>query len=144
MKALDVGRMGIGAQSVGIAQGAFEKARDYSKERIQFGRPISKFQAIGFMLADMATEIDAARLLVYRAADMKDRGRPYGKESAMCKCYASDVAVKVCTKAIQVYGGHGYSKRNDIERYFRDAKITQIYEGTNEVQRMVIARHLLF
>jgi alkylation response protein AidB-like acyl-CoA dehydrogenase len=143
MKALDVGRMGIGAQAVGIAQGAYEAALNYSKEREQFGRPISKFQAISFMLADMATEIDAARLLVYHAADLKDRGRPYGKESAMAKLYASDTAFKVSSKAIQVFGGHGYSKRNVVERFFRDARITQIYEGTNEIQRMVIARHML-
>lgn len=144
MKALDVGRQGIGAQGVGIAQGAYEAARTYAKERQQFGRPISKFQAIQWMLADMATEIDAARLLVYRAAHLKDKGLPYAKEAAMCKLYATDTAMKVTTKAIQVFGGHGYTKKNPVERFFRDAKVTQIYEGTNEVQRMVISRSLLF
>jgi len=143
MQSLDVGRMGIGAQAVGLAQGAFEEAVKYAKTRKQFGRPIGDFQAIQFMLADMATEIDAARLLVHRAADLKDKGQPFGMESAMAKLYATDMAVRVVTKALQVHGGHGYTKKFLVEKFFRDAKVTQIYEGSNEVQRLVISRFLL-
>ena len=140
---LDGGRIGIGTQAVGIARGAFEAARNYAKERIQFGKPISEFQAIQWILADMATTIDAARLLVYRATELEDRGLRYTKEAAMAKLFASETAMKVTTNAIQVYGGYGYSKEYPVERFFRDAKITEIYEGTSEVQRMVIAGQIL-
>ena len=140
---LDGGRIGIASQAVGIAQAAFEAARDYSKERIQFGKPISELQAIQWMLADMATEIEASRLLVRQAAWMKDQKMKYGKQSAMAKLFAAETAMKVTTKAIQVHGGYGYVKEYPVERHFRDAKITEIYEGTSEVQRLVIARHVL-
>ena len=138
MKTLDGGRIGIAAQALGIAQGAYEAALDYARERKQFDQPIASFQAVQFKLADMATEIDAARLLVYRAAFMASAGVPYGKESAMAKLYASDVAMKVTTDAVQVLGGYGFTRDFPVERMMRDAKITQIYEGTNEVQRIVI------
>jgi alkylation response protein AidB-like acyl-CoA dehydrogenase len=143
MMSLDVGRMGIGAQAVGIAQGAFEEALKYSKTRKTFGKPISEHQAIQFMLADMAIEIDAARLLVHRAADNKDRGRPYVTEAAMAKMFASDMAMRMVIKALQILGGHGYTKKHLVEKFFRDAKATQIYEGSNEIQRLVISRALL-
>jgi butyryl-CoA dehydrogenase len=143
MKSLDVGRMGVGAQAVGIAQGAYEEAVKYSKGRKTFGKPISEHQAIQFILADMAIEIDAARLLVHRAGDLKDRDLPYGTEAAMAKMFATDMAMRVTTKAIQVLGGHGYTKKHLVEKFFRDAKVTQIYEGSNEVQRMVISRAFL-
>lgn len=143
MITLDGGRIGIAAQAVGIAQAAFDESLRYSKEREQFGRPISKFQAIQWMLADMATEIDAARYLVRKAAYMKDAGQRYTVAAAMAKLYASDVAVRVTRNAIQIHGGYGYIKDYPVERYYRDAKITEIYEGTSEVQRMVIAAHLL-
>ncbi len=139
MKTLDGGRIGIAAQALGIAQGAFEAARDYALERKQFDQPIASFQAIQFKLADMATEIEAARLLVYQAAYKASAGQPYGKESAMAKMYASDVAMRVTTEAVQVFGGYGFTRDFPVERMMRDAKITQIYEGTNEVQRIVIA-----
>lgn len=141
---LDGGRIGIAAQAVGIAQGALTAAIAYSKERVQFGKPISSFQAIQWKLADMATEIDAARLLVQRAAWLKDKGvKSYGVQAAMAKLYASDVAMKATREAIQVFGGYGYVDEYPVERYYRDAKITEIYEGTSEVQKMVIARSLL-
>ena len=143
MKTLDGGRIGVAAQALGIAQGAYEHAVAYAKERIQFGKPIAAQQAVSFKLADMATEIDAARLLVYRAADLKQKGRPFGKEAAMAKVFASDVAMRVTTEAIQVFGGYGYSEDYPVARYFRNAKITQIYEGTNEAQRMVISAAIL-
>ncbi len=143
MQTLDGGRNGIAAQAVGIAQGAFEVARDYAKERKQFGRSISKFQAISFMLADMATKIEAARLLTYQAAYLESKGLPYSKASAMAKLFASDAAMEITTNAVQVLGGYGYSREYPVERMMRDAKITQIYEGTNEVQRLVISRHVL-
>jgi alkylation response protein AidB-like acyl-CoA dehydrogenase len=143
MQTLDGGRIGIGAQAVGIARAAMEQSVKYSLERVQFNQPIAKFQAIQWMLADMATEIDAARLLVHRAASLKDAGERYGKESAMAKLFASETAMKTATKAIQVHGGYGYSKEYPVERNFRDAKITEIYEGTSEIQRIVIASHLL-
>ncbi len=143
MQTLDGGRNGIAAQAVGIAQGAFEVARDYAKERKQFGRSISQFQAISFMLADMATKIEAARLLTYQAAYLESEGLPYSKASAMAKLFASDAAMEVTTNAVQVLGGYGYSREYPVERMMRDAKITQIYEGTNEVQRLVISRLVL-
>ena len=142
MKTLDGGRIGIAAQALGIAQGAFESALNYAKERKQFDQPISNFQGIQFKLADMATEIEAARLLVYQAAYRASAGLPYGQQSAMAKMYASDVAMKVTTEAVQVFGGYGYTRDFPAERMMRDAKITQIYEGTNEVQRVVIGAEL--
>lgn len=140
---LDGGRIGIAAQALGIAQGAFDQALAYSKIREQFGKPISANQGLQWMLADMATRIDAARLLVYRAAYLKDDGQPYGKESAMAKLYASECAMWVTTKAVQIFGGYGYTREYPVERMMRDAKITEIYEGTSEVQRIVIAANLL-
>jgi alkylation response protein AidB-like acyl-CoA dehydrogenase len=138
MKTLDGGRIGIAAQALGIAQGAYEAALAYARERKQFNQAISSFQAIQFKLADMATEIEAARLLVYQAAYRASAGLSYGQQSAMAKMYASDVAMKVTTEAVQVFGGYGYTREFPVERMMRDAKITQIYEGTNEVQRVVI------
>ncbi|QGT98659.1 Acyl-CoA dehydrogenase, short-chain specific [Candidatus Syntrophocurvum alkaliphilum] len=143
MMILDGGRNGIAAQAVGIAQGAYEFALNYSKDRVQFGKPISKQQAIQFKLADMATQIEAARLLTYQAAWLESQGLPYGKESAMAKLYAGDAAMAVTTEAVQVLGGYGYSREYPVERMMRDAKITQIYEGTNEIQRVVIASNIL-
>jgi len=143
MTTLDGGRIGIASQAVGIAQAAYEAARDYSKDRVQFGRPISTLQAIQWMLADMATEIEAARLLVWQAAWRKDRQLPFSKYSAMAKLFAAETAMRVTTKAIQVHGGYGYVKEYPVERHFRDAKITEIYEGTSEIQRLVIANHIL-
>ncbi len=141
--ALDTGRIGIGAQAVGIAQAAFESSVKYSKERQQFKKPISSFQTIQNMLADMATEIDAARLLVYRVCALKDAGKPFSKEAAMAKLYCSGAASRITSQAVQIHGGYGYSKEYDVERYFRDAKVTEIYEGTSEIQRMVISRTVL-
>ena len=144
MKTLDKSRPGIGAQALGIAQGAFELAAEYAQKREQFGGPISALQAIQFILADMATQIEAARGLVYQTARMIDRGiRNVSKESAMCKLFASDVAMKVTVDAVQVFGGYGYMRDYPVEKYIRDAKITQIYEGTNQVQRLVIATNLV-
>jgi butyryl-CoA dehydrogenase len=143
LSALDTGRIGIGAQALGIAQAAFEAAVKYSKERQQFKKPISSFQTIQNYLADMATEIDAARLLLYRACAFKDAGQPFGAEAAMAKLYCSTTATRVTNLALQTHGGYGYSKEYDVERYFRDAKVTEIYEGTSEVQRMVVARSVL-
>lgn len=140
---LDRGRIGIAAQALGIAEAAFELANSYAKERKQFGKPIASHQAIGFKLADMATEVEAARLLVYRAAWLQSEGLPCGREAAMAKRFASDTAMKTATEAVQVYGGCGYTREYPVERLFRDAKVTQIYEGTNEIQRLVIAKHLL-
>jgi butyryl-CoA dehydrogenase len=140
MMTLDGGRNGIAAQAVGIAQGALDAATDYAKERIQFGKPIAQQQGIGFKLADMATSIEAARLLTYQAAWLESEGLPYGKESAMSKLFAGDTAMKATTEAVQVFGGYGYTKDYPVERYMRDAKITQIYEGTQEIQRLVISR----
>jgi alkylation response protein AidB-like acyl-CoA dehydrogenase len=144
---LDAGRIGIAAQAVGIAEGAYEAARDYAREREQFGQPIAEFQAIRWMLVDMKTRIEAARLLTYQAAlakeeAMKSGGR-YSLEAAMAKLYASETAMWVTTKAVQIFGGNGYSKEYPVERFFRDAKITEIYEGTSEIQRLVIARGIL-
>jgi len=143
LEAIDSSRISIAAQALGIAQGAFDKALAYAKERQQFGQPIANFQAIQWMLADMATQIDAARLLIYRAAYLEDKGLPFTKEAAMAKVFAPEVAMFVTTKAIQIYGGYGYVKDYPLERYFRDAKITGIYEGTDEMQRMTIARSLI-
>jgi len=143
LSTLDGGRIGVATQAVGIARAACEASVEYAKQRQQFGQPIAKFQAIQFMLADMATEIAAARLLTLRAAALKDRGAPYGKEAAMAKLYASETAMRVTTRAIQVHGGYGYLKDFPVERLFRDAKVTEIYEGTSEMQRLVIARSLL-
>jgi alkylation response protein AidB-like acyl-CoA dehydrogenase len=144
---LDAGRIGIAAQAVGIAEAAFEAARDYAKERVQFGQPIAEFQAIQWMLADMKTRLEAARLLTYQAALAKDeadkKGGRYSLQASMAKLYASEMAMWVTTKAVQIYGGNGYSKEYPVERHFRDAKITEIYEGTSEIQRMVIARSVL-
>jgi butyryl-CoA dehydrogenase len=143
LSALDTGRIGVAAQALGIAQAAFDNAVSYARERQQFSRPLSKFQTIQNYLADMATEIDASRLLLYRAADCKDSGQPFSAESSMAKLHCSATARKVTDLAVQIHGGYGYSKEYDVERYFRDAKVTQIYEGTSEVQKMVIARSIL-
>jgi len=143
MSTLDGGRIGIAAQALGISQAALDHALRYSKERKQFGRPISSNQVIAFMLADMATEVDAARLLTYRAAWLKQEGKPYSKEAAMAKVYASDAAMKITTDAVQIFGGYGYMREYPVERLMRNAKITQIYEGTNQVQRMVISGAIL-
>ncbi|MBI2217451.1 MAG: acyl-CoA dehydrogenase [Candidatus Rokubacteria bacterium] len=143
MAALDGGRIGIAAQAVGIAAGAFEKARRYAKERTSFGKPIGEHQMVAWMLADMATAIDAARLLTLKAAALKDRGERFGTASAMAKLFAAETAMRVTTDAIQVHGGYGYIKEYQVERYFRDAKITQIYEGTSQIQKLVIARAVL-
>ncbi|MBH8597876.1 MULTISPECIES: acyl-CoA dehydrogenase [unclassified Thermoactinomyces] len=137
------GRIGIAAQALGIAQGAFDAALSYAKERNQFGKPIAKQQAIQFKLADMATEIEAARLLTYRAADLRAQGKHCRLEAAMAKRFATDVAMKTAVEAVQIFGGYGYTREFPVERFFRDAKVTQIYEGTNEIQRIVIANELL-
>ncbi|MCL4458704.1 MAG: acyl-CoA dehydrogenase [Chloroflexi bacterium] len=143
MQALDCGRIGIAAQAVGIAQACFEDSVKYAKERHQFGKPIAEFQAIQWPLAEMATEIAAARLLTLYAASLKDKGQRFTKEAAMAKLCASDTAMRAATRAVQIHGGYGYAREYPIQRYFRDARITQIYEGTNEVQRMVIAANIL-
>ena len=140
MMTLDGGRNGIAAQAVGIAQGALDAAVDYAKQRVQFGKPIAAQQGIGFKLAEMATGVEAARLLTYQAAWLESAGLPYGKESAMSKLFAGDTAMKVTTEAVQVFGGYGYTKDYPVERFMRDAKITQIYEGTQEIQKLVISR----
>ncbi|TXL66607.1 acyl-CoA dehydrogenase [Cerasibacillus terrae] len=142
MTTLDGGRNGIAAQAVGIAQGALDAAVDYAKEREQFGKPIAHNQGISFKLADMATDVEASRLLTYQAAWLESNKLPYGKESAMSKLFAGDAAMRVATEAVQVFGGYGYTKDYPVERFMRDAKITQIYEGTNEIQRLVIGRML--
>lgn len=143
MATLDGGRIGIASQALGIAQGAYESCMNYAKERVQFHKPIAFQQAIGFKIADMATRIRAARMLVYSAAELKQNGEPYGMEAAMAKQYASDAAVRISEEAVQIYGGNGYLRGMDVERMYRDAKITQIYEGTNEIMRVVISGHLL-
>ncbi|WAA12204.1 acyl-CoA dehydrogenase [Fervidibacillus halotolerans] len=142
MMTLDGGRNGIAAQAVGIAQGAFDAALSYAKERHQFGKPIMANQGISFKLADMATNIEASRLLTYQAAWLESEGKSYGKASAMAKLFAGDTAMKVTTEAVQIFGGYGYTKEYPVERFMRDAKITQIYEGTQEIQRLVISRML--
>ncbi len=143
MMTLDGGRNGIAAQAVGIAQGALDAAVAYAKERVQFGKPIAAQQGISFKLADMATSVEAARLLTYQAAWRESEGLSYGMESAMSKLFAGDTAMKVATEAVQIFGGYGYTKEYPVERFLRDAKITQIYEGTQEIQRLVISRMLL-
>ncbi|WP_010099487.1 acyl-CoA dehydrogenase [Ornithinibacillus scapharcae] len=140
MTTLDGGRNGIAAQAVGIAQGALDAATNYAKEREQFGKPIAHNQGISFKLADMATDVEAARLLTYQAAWLESEGLPYGKASAMSKLFAGDAAMRITVDAVQIFGGYGYTKDYPVERYMRDAKITQIYEGTQEVQRLVIGR----
>jgi butyryl-CoA dehydrogenase len=143
LSTLDGGRIGIAAQAVGIAQAALDESITYSKQREQFGKPIAKFQAIQWMIADMATRIEAARYLVYNAAYVKDKGERFSKEAAMAKLFASETAMDAVIKAVQIHGGYGYTKEYTVERLFRDAKITEIYEGTSEVQRMVISGSLL-
>ncbi len=143
MKTLSGGRIGIAAQALGIAGGAYELALNYSKEREAFGKPISKHQAVAFKLADMATEIEAAKLMVYRSAWLKDQGMDFDAASSMAKLYASDVAMRHTVEAVQVHGGYGFVKEYHVERLMRDAKITQIYEGTSEIQRLVISRNIL-
>ena len=143
MTTIDGGRIGIGAQAVGIAVAAYEAAVAYARERKSFGVPIGQHQMVQWMLADMATGIEAARLLTLRAACLKDRGEPFGPEAAMAKLFASETAMRVATDAVQVHGGYGFIKEYQVERHFRDAKITQIYEGTSQIQKLVIARHLL-
>ncbi|WP_419882417.1 acyl-CoA dehydrogenase [Peribacillus sp. B-H-3] len=142
MANLNAGRIGIATQALGIAEGAYEYAVQYAKERVQFGKPISYLQGVGFKLAEMATSVEAARLLVYHAAYLRSQGLPCGKEASMAKLFASRTAVEVTSEAVQVYGGYGYTKDYPVERYFRDAKITEIYEGTSEIQRIVISKHL--
>ncbi|MBG9588119.1 acyl-CoA dehydrogenase [Cytobacillus firmus] len=142
MANLDAGRIGIASQALGIAEAAFEAAAGYAKERVQFGKPIAAQQGVGFKLADMATSVEAAKLLIYRAADMRQRGIKCGLEASMAKLFASKTAVDVTTEAIQVFGGYGYTEDYPVERYFRDAKITEIYEGTSEIQRIVISKQL--
>jgi butyryl-CoA dehydrogenase len=143
LTALDTGRIGIAAQALGIAQAAFESSVSYARERQQFNKPLSKFQTIQNYLADMATKIDASRLLLYRSAACKDSNKPFSAEASMAKLYCSATAKEVTDLAVQIHGGYGYSKEYDVERYFRDAKVTQIYEGTSEIQKMVIARSIL-
>jgi alkylation response protein AidB-like acyl-CoA dehydrogenase len=143
IQAIDASRVVVAAQALGIAQGAFDKALAYAKERQQFGQPIVNFQAIQWMLADMATQIDAARLLTYRAASLQDNGQPFVKEASMAKVFAAETSSFVTNKAVQIFGGYGYVKEYPLERYLRDAKITEIYEGTSEMQRMTIARQLM-
>jgi alkylation response protein AidB-like acyl-CoA dehydrogenase len=143
LSGLDAGRIGIGAQACGIGRAALEDAVDYAKERIQFGKPIATFQAIQFKLADMATELDAAELMLLRAAWLEDNDLDFEKEAAMAKYYASDVAMKAAIEGVQIFGGNGYMKEYPAERHMRDAKICQIYEGTNEIQRVVVARKLI-
>ncbi len=142
MKSLDGGRIEIAALAVGLAQGALEEAVRYAKERVQFGRPISEFQAIQFSIADMQTKIDAARLLTYHAARLRDAGKPHSREASEAKVFASEIAMECASDSLQIHGGYGYSKEYKIERLFRDAKINQIFEGTNQIQRIVIARNL--
>lgn len=139
---LDVGRIGIAAQSLGIAEAALGYAVDYAKERVQFGKPIAAQQGVGFKLADMATAVEASRLLVFRAANLRALGLPCGQEASMAKLFASKTAVDVTIDAVQVFGGYGYTKEYPVERLFRDAKVTEIYEGTSEIQRLVISKNL--
>lgn len=143
LQTLDGGRIGIAAMAVGIAQGALNKAVQYAKERKQFGKAIADFQATQFKLADMAVKVEIARTYVYKAAWLKDQGRPFSKEAAIAKYYASEMAMEVCDEAIQIHGGYGYMREYEVERYMRDAKLLEIGEGTSEVQKLVIARHIL-
>ncbi|MDE3840350.1 acyl-CoA dehydrogenase [Bacillus methanolicus] len=142
MANLDAGRIGIAAQALGIAEAALEAATGYAKERHQFGRPIAAQQGVAFKLADMATNVEAAKLLIYRAADLRQKGKQCRKEASMAKLFASKTAVEAATEAIQIFGGYGYTEDYPVERYFRDAKITEIYEGTSEIQRLVISKQL--
>jgi butyryl-CoA dehydrogenase len=143
LAALDTGRMGIAAQALGIAQAAFEEAVRYARQRQQFGVPLARHQSIQNMIADMATQIDAARLMVYRAAALKEKNLPFGKAAAMAKLFAAEVATQVTDLAVQIHGGYGYSKSYPVERYYRDARVTRIYEGTSEIHRMVIAKSVM-
>ena len=143
MKTLDGGRIGIAAQALGIAEGAFEEAVAYMKERKQFGKPLSAFQGLQWYIAEMDVKIEAAKYLVYKAACKKQAGEPYSLDAARAKLFAADVAMEVTTKAVQIFGGYGYTKEYPVERMMRDAKITEIYEGTSEVQKMVIAGSIL-
>jgi alkylation response protein AidB-like acyl-CoA dehydrogenase len=143
MKILDGGRISIAALSLGIAKGAFEASVKYSKEREQFGKPISEFQGISFKLADIATEIEAAELLTYQAAYLKNEGKPVTKESAMAKYYASEVAVRASVEGVQIFGGYGYTKDYPVEKFYRDSKLCTIGEGTSEIQKLVISRQVL-
>jgi len=143
MNTLDGGRIGIASQALGIARAALEAATEYSKNRVQFGKPIAQLQAIQWMIADMATELDAARLLTLRAASLKDQKKRYEKEAAMAKLYASEAAGRITSKAIQIHGGYGYIQEYNVERHFRDARITEIYEGTSEVMRLIISNNIL-
>lgn len=143
LKVLDGGRITIGALAVGLGRGAIEESVRYAKERVAFGQPIAEFQALRFMFADMKTEIDAAQLLVYRAAAIADAGRPYSSEASMAKLFASEAAMRACNKAVQIHGGYGYTREFPVERYLRDAKLCEIGEGTSEIQRSIIARELL-
>lgn len=140
---LEIGRIGIAAQSLGIAEAALEASTAYAKERIQFGKPIAQQQGVGFKLADMATAVEAAKLLVYRAANMRNEGLSCGKEASMAKLFASQTAMDTAIEAVQIFGGYGYTEDYPVERYFRDAKVTQIYEGTSEIQRIVISKHVI-
>jgi len=143
LTALDTGRIGIAAQSAGIGQGALEEALGYARQRRQFGVPIEKHQAIQSMIAEMATLVDASKLMTYRAAALRDKGKPFSQESAMAKLFASEASSKITDMAIQIHGGYGYSKLYPVERYYRDARVTRLYEGTSEIHRMVIARGLM-
>ncbi|MFJ7736113.1 acyl-CoA dehydrogenase [Lysinibacillus sp. NPDC097287] len=143
MANLEVGRIGIAAQSLGIAEAALDAATAYAKERVQFGKAIALQQGVGFKLADMATAVEAAKLLVYRAADLRAKGLPCGQEASMAKMFASRAAVQTAIEAVQIFGGYGYTEDYPVERYFRDAKVTEIYEGTSEIQKIVISKHLL-
>ena len=143
LAALDIGRTGIAAQAVGIAQAALEEAVKYSRQRRQFGVPIARHQAVSMMIADMATQVDAARLMVYRSATLRDQGRSFSQASAMAKLFASETSTKVTDMAVQIHGGYGYSRLYPVERYYRDARVTRIYEGTSEIHRMVIAKEIL-
>ncbi len=143
MTGLDGGRIGIAAQSVGVAQAAFDAAVRYAQEREQFGRPISKFQGLRWMIADMATEIEAARLLTFSAAEMKDRGENYTAQASMAKLFASEMVNRTTAKALQIHGGYGFIKEYPVERFYRDARVFTIYEGTSEIQRIVISNHIL-
>jgi alkylation response protein AidB-like acyl-CoA dehydrogenase len=142
MKILDRGRITIGALSVGLARGALEESIRYSRERTAFGQPISEFQGLRWMMADMKTELEAARLLVHRAARLADAGQPYSREASMAKLFASEVATRACNKAVQIHGGYGYTREFPVERYLRDAKLCEIGEGTSEIQRTIIAREI--
>ena len=143
MTSLDGGRIGIASQSVGVAQACLEASISYAKERVQFGRPISQFQGIRWMISDMATEIEAARLLTFNAAAMKDRGENFTEAASMAKVFASEMANRVAYQALQIHGGYGYMKEFPVERHYRDARVFTLYEGTSEIQRKVIANHVI-